>query len=100
MTADAQDIRLYLFECGVIHVPLRNMNLGEGADGAMITNPTPWYLVSHPRGKVVVDYRKHWGSITDVSTPEMAAEDAVVPAMTRAGFEPSSVRWIVQTHLH
>ena len=23
-------IRLYLFQCGVDHVPLRNLNLGEG----------------------------------------------------------------------
>ena len=110
MTTDTQHIRLYLFECGVIHVPLRNMNLGEGANGEMITNPTPWYLVTHPRGNVVidggnapevaVDYRKHWGAITEVSTPEMTPEEAVLPAMKRAGFEPASVRWIVQTHLH
>ena len=110
MTTDAQDIRLYLFECGVIHVPLRNMNLGEGADGEMVTNPTPWYFLTHPRGNVVidggnapevaVDYRMHWGSITDVSTPEMTPDEAALPAMRAAGFAAERVRWIVQTHLH
>jgi glyoxylase-like metal-dependent hydrolase (beta-lactamase superfamily II) len=104
------EIRLYMFECGVIHVPLRNMNLGEGADGEMVTNPTPWYFVTHPRGNVVIDggnapevagdYRKHWGALTEVSTPEMTPEQAVVPAMLAAGFDPADVRWIVQTHLH
>jgi N-acyl homoserine lactone hydrolase len=104
------EIRLYLFECGVIHVPVRNMNLNEGGDGELITNPTPWYLVTHPRGNVVIDggnapevandYRTHWGSITDVSTPEMAPDEALLPALERAGFDPESVRWIVQTHLH
>ena len=35
------EIRLYMFECGVIRVPLRNMNMGEGGGGEMVTNPTP-----------------------------------------------------------
>jgi N-acyl homoserine lactone hydrolase len=110
MATEAQDIRLYLFECGVIHVPLRNMNLGEGADGEMVTNPTPWYFLAHPRGNVVidggnapevaVDYRRHWGSITDVSTPEMTPDEAALPAMRAAGLAAEEVRWIVQTHLH
>ncbi len=110
MTEADRDIRLYLFECGVIHVPLRNLNLGEGANGEMITNPTPWYLLTHPRGNVVidggnapevaVDFRKHWGKLTEVSTPEMKPEEAVVPALEAAGFDPADVRWIVQTHLH
>jgi N-acyl homoserine lactone hydrolase len=110
MATEAQDIRLYLFECGVIHVPLRNMNLGEGADGEMVTNPTPWYFLAHPRGNVVVDggnapevavdYRRHWGSITDVSTPEMTPDEAALPAMRAAGLAAEGVRWIVQTHLH
>ena len=110
ITTGVDDIRLYLFECGVIHVPLRNMNLGEGANGEMVTNPTPWYLVTHPRGNVVIDggnapevagdYRKHWGALTEVSTPVMTPEQAVVPALRAAGFDPADVRWIVQTHLH
>ena len=75
-------IRLYFFQCGVIRVPLRNVNLGEGGGGEMVTAPTPWYFVTHPRGNVVidggnapevaVDYREHWGKITEVSTPVMS----------------------------
>jgi N-acyl homoserine lactone hydrolase len=110
MSSGDQGIRLYLFQCGVTHLPVRNFNLNEGADGEMLTTPTPWYLVTHPRGNVIVDggnapevavdYRKHWGSITDVSTPVMRPEEAVLPALEQAGFDPASVRWIVQTHLH
>jgi len=110
MAGACGDIRLYLFQCGVIHVPLRNVNLGEGGGGEMVTTPTPWYFVTHPRGNVVidggnapevaVDHRKHWGAITEVSTPVMAPQEAVVPALAAAGFDPADVRWIVQTHLH
>lgn len=95
-------IRLYLFQCGTITAPLRNMNLGEGANGEVITNPTPWYLVTHPRGNVVidggnapevaVDASKHWPELTKHSTPEMRPEEAVVPALEAAGFNPESVR--------
>jgi glyoxylase-like metal-dependent hydrolase (beta-lactamase superfamily II) len=110
MQFSKSDIRLYLCQCGVIHVPLRNVNLNEGAPGELVTTPTPWYFVAHPRGNVVIDggnapevaldYRRHWGSITEVSTPEMAPDDAVLPALDRMGFDPAEVRWIVQTHLH
>ena len=31
--------------------------------------------------EVANDHRTHWGSITDVSTPEMAPEEALLPAL-------------------
>src|SRR6516165_4180204 len=107
---DRRDIRLYLCQCGVIHVPVRNVNLNEGAPGERVTTPTPWYFIVHPRGnavidggnapEVAIDYQRHWGEITNVSTPEMAPEDALLPTLARMGFDPADVRWIVQTHLH
>jgi glyoxylase-like metal-dependent hydrolase (beta-lactamase superfamily II) len=110
MLAERRDVRLYFFQCGVIEVPLRNINLGEGAGGEMVVTPVPWYLVTHPRGNIVidggnapevaVDARTHWGAITEMSTPVMSPDEAVVPAMEAAGFDPADVRWIVQTHLH
>ena len=110
MSVTNSDVRLYLFDSGVIHNPLRIMNLHEGADGEIMSNPTAWYVLAHPRGDVVIDggnapqvatdYRRHWGSVTDTSIPEMSPEQAVVPAMRRAGLDPANVRWIIQTHLH
>jgi glyoxylase-like metal-dependent hydrolase (beta-lactamase superfamily II) len=110
MSATGDDVRLYLFDCGVIHNPLSIMNENEGLDGETVSNPTAWYFLSHPRGNVVVDggnapevasdHRSHWGRVTDVSTPEMTPEQALLPSMRRIGLDPLSVRWIVQTHLH
>jgi glyoxylase-like metal-dependent hydrolase (beta-lactamase superfamily II) len=104
------EIRLYMFEGGTVYLPLRNVNLGQGGDGEMITTPITWFLLTHPRGNVIldggnaaevaVDARKHWGVITEMSTPHMTPEQAVLPSLERVGIEPASVRWIVQSHLH
>jgi N-acyl homoserine lactone hydrolase len=104
------EVRLYMFDGGSTYLPLRNVNLGQGGDGEMITTPTIWFAITHPRGHVVidggnapevaVDAKKHWGAITEMSTPIMSPEQAAVPALNAAGIDPADVRWIVQSHLH
>jgi glyoxylase-like metal-dependent hydrolase (beta-lactamase superfamily II) len=104
------DIRLYAFEGGSITLPLRNFRLGEGGDGDMITTPVIWFLLTHPRGNVIidggnaaeaaVDAKAHWGAITEHSTLTMTPDQAVVPSLERLGVDPESIRWIVQSHLH
>ena len=64
----------------------------------MITTPTIWFAITHPRGHVVidggnapevaVDAAKHWGAITEMSTPIMSPEEAVVPALRGQGSIP------------
>jgi glyoxylase-like metal-dependent hydrolase (beta-lactamase superfamily II) len=102
-------IRLYAFDGGSTTIPLRNHILGAGQAGEMITTPVIWFLLTHPRGNVVIDGGnaaevavdpKHWGRITEMSTVTMAPEQAVVPALERAGVATESVRWILQSHLH
>ena len=85
------DIRLYMFEGGTVYLPLRNVNLGQGGNGEMITTPVTWFVLTHPRGNVVfdggnaaavaVDAKKHWGVITEMSTPFMTPEQAVLPSL-------------------
>lgn len=104
------DIRLYMFECGTVRLPLRNVNLWQGEGGEMVTTPTPWFLITHPRGNVVidggnapevaVDARKHWGPVTEMSTPIMSPDQAIVPTLEKLGIELASIRWIIQSHLH
>ena len=93
-----------------MYLPLRNVNLGQGGNGEMITTPVTWFVLTHPRGNVIfdggnaaavaVDAKKHWGVITEMSTPFMEPEQAVLPSLERIGVDPASVRWIVQSHLH
>ena len=103
-------IRLYVFDGGKIHLPRRNIYMRSEAGDEMITTPVIWFVITHPRGNVVidggnaaevaVDAAKHWGAITRTSTPLFTAEQAVVPSLKRAGIDPTSIRWIVQSHLH
>jgi N-acyl homoserine lactone hydrolase len=103
-------IRLYMFEGGLTHIPLRNFTMGKGLAGEMITTPVIWFLLTHPRGNVIIDggnaaeaaidARAHWGAITEMSTLEMSPEQACVPTLERLGVDLGSIRWIVQSHLH
>jgi N-acyl homoserine lactone hydrolase len=105
-----REIRLYMFEGGTVDLPLRNFTMGAGQGGERIVTPVIWFLITHPRGNVIldggnapevaVDAKAHWGAITEMSTVTMAPEQAVLPALETVGVEPESVRWIVQSHLH
>ena len=106
----SEPIRLYMFEGGTVYLPLRNFTLGAGQGGEMITTPIIWFLLTHPRGNVIVDggnaaevaidAKAHWGRITEMSTAIMAPQQAVVPQLERLGIDLASIRWIVQSHLH
>jgi glyoxylase-like metal-dependent hydrolase (beta-lactamase superfamily II) len=106
----AEEIRLYLFECGVINVPLAAMIAGEGLDGERVRNPTPWYLITHPRGNVIIDGGNapevavdpvaHWGELGRRSPTEMRPDQAVLPELEKIGVDPASIRWVLQSHLH
>jgi glyoxylase-like metal-dependent hydrolase (beta-lactamase superfamily II) len=103
------DIRLYMFDGGILKCHVENIKMNQGL-GDPYEIPVPWFLLTHPRGNVVidggnaaecaVDPRAHWGAIMDVYDPVMTPEQACVPALRAAGFDPAGVRWILQSHLH
>jgi len=106
----ADDIRLYLFECGIIKIPRYVVNAQDALDESRLDNPTPWYVITHPRGNVIidggnapevaVDAIKHWGVLAERSPVIMTPDQAVLPELERIGVDPASVRWVVQSHLH
>ena len=105
----ADDIRLYMFECGTLRCHVENIKLNQGL-GEEYEIPVPWFLVTHPRGNVVIDGGNaaecaidaygHWGAISDVYRPAMTPEQACAPALRDAGFDPADVAYILQSHLH
>jgi glyoxylase-like metal-dependent hydrolase (beta-lactamase superfamily II) len=105
----ADDVRLYMFECGTLKCHVENIKMNQGL-GEEYEIPVPWYLITHPKGNVVIDGGNaaacatdpvgHWGATTDVYYPEMTEEQACVPALKNAGFDPADVKFIVQSHLH
>jgi N-acyl homoserine lactone hydrolase len=103
------DIRLYLFQCGVQENLKHLITLNRGLNEPL-TIPIPFYLITHPRGHVLVDGGNaaqvaedpegHWGRIARRYPPRMRPEEACVPQLERLGIALTDVRWIVQTHLH
>lgn len=99
-----------MFQCGThktqMHLIKANTGLGEPYE-----IPVPWYVITHPRGNVLIDGGNapavavdpvaHWGrQLTDFFWPEMTPDEAVLPQLERVGIAPESIRWIVQSHLH
>jgi N-acyl homoserine lactone hydrolase len=103
------DMRLHMFECGTLQCHVQNIKMNQGL-GDKYEIPVPWYVIEHPRGLVVIDggnaaecaadARGHWGAICEVYWPTMTPEQACVPAMRAAGFDPADVRYVLQSHLH
>jgi N-acyl homoserine lactone hydrolase len=102
-------VKLHMFECGTLKCHLENIKMNQGI-GEEYEIPVPWFVVEHPAGLAVIDGgnaaecaddpRAHWGAISDVYWPVMTPEQACVPAMKAAGFDPTEVRYVLQSHLH
>jgi N-acyl homoserine lactone hydrolase len=102
------DVRLYMFECGTLKCRVQNIKMNQGLEDYEI--PVPWFLITHPRGNVVidggnaaqcaVDPRAHWGAVCDEMWPTMTAEQACVPALRAAGFDPADIRFVLLSHMH
>jgi N-acyl homoserine lactone hydrolase len=99
--------RLYMFDGGTMHAQLQLIKLNQGSE--MVSFPIPWFLLTHPRGNVIIDGgnavelandTSHWGEMGETVAVDMTRDQAVVPALQNLGIGLNTVRWIVQTHLH
>lgn len=107
--ASANGVRLHMFEGGSIKCRVHNVKAGQGV-GEPFEFPVPWFLIEHPRGLALIDGGiaapcaddplQHWGPIANTYWPVMTPEQAVVPALERAGFDPADVRYVLNSHLH
>jgi N-acyl homoserine lactone hydrolase len=106
----ADSVRLYMFQTGTLRCKMQSikMNTGMGEDYEI---PVPWYVITHPKGTIVIDGGNpaevvddpvgHWGTkITDGYWPVMTAEEAVVPSLESIGVDLGDVRWLLQSHMH
>ncbi|MBG0778093.1 MAG: N-acyl homoserine lactonase family protein [Desulfovibrionaceae bacterium] len=102
-------MRLYLFEAGVLkskkHFFTLNQGLGEPFDV-----PVPFFLIDHPRGKVLFDTgnaletvdrkREHWGAMVDAYDVVMAEDQWCANAIRKVGVEPGDIDYVILSHLH
>lgn len=85
-------------------------NIKMNADPTPYEIPVPWYLITHPKGNVVIDGGNavecatdpegHWGGITSVYWPAMTAEQGVEAELEKLGIPKDSIRYVLQSHLH
>lgn len=104
----SDEIRLYFFQTGRIRQKEVNIKLGAGQDEFF--TPIPWFLITHPRGNVVIDGgiaveaaidpKAHWGAVADVYYPFMEPEEGCVNRMKQNGFDPADVKYVIHSHLH
>jgi N-acyl homoserine lactone hydrolase len=102
-------VKLHMFEGGSIKCRVHNVKMGQG-QGEPFEFPVPWFVIEHPRGLAVIDGGmapgvaedplRHWGPIANTYWPVMAPEQACVPSLEAAGFDPADVRYLLQSHLH
>ena len=102
------DIRLYLFQTGSIRQKEVNIKLGTSQD-EFIT-PIPWFLITHPKGNVIIDGgiaveaardpKAHWGGVAEIYWPMLKEADTCEIQLEAAGFKAADVRYVLQSHLH
>jgi N-acyl homoserine lactone hydrolase len=105
----ADDLRLYFFECGSLKTELQYIKMNQGL-GDPYEIPVPFFLIVHPKGNVLFDggnalevardARAHWGDVVDAYEPVMTEDDFCVNQLQRFDFDPASVKYVVQSHLH
>lgn len=104
----SNEIRLYMLQTGSLKCKENNIKMNASLDPYEI--PVPWYLITHPKGNVIIDGGnavecatnpvEHWGGITQVYWPVMTEEDGCVNAVKAMGIAPESIKFVLQSHLH
>lgn len=102
------EIRLYMFQTGVLKCKENNIKMNASLDPYEI--PVPWYFIKHPKGNIVIDGgnavecatnpKEYWGGITDVYWPEMKAEEGCENVIKSLDIDPASIKYVLQSHLH
>ncbi|NKL67044.1 AttM family quorum-quenching N-acyl homoserine lactonase [Rhizobium leguminosarum] len=102
------DIRLYMFQTG--HIRQKEVNIKLGMSQDEFITPIPWYLITHPKGNVVIDGgialeaaqdpKAHWGTTADVYYPLLTEEETCIHQLEAAGFKAEDVRYVLHSHLH
>lgn len=104
----SNEIRLYMFQTSVLKCKENNIKMNASQDPYEI--PVPWYLITHPKGNIVIDGGNsvlcatdpvgHWGGITEVYWPVMEESEGCVNTLESLGIDPASVKFVLQSHLH
>jgi N-acyl homoserine lactone hydrolase len=103
-------IRVYAFHCGGDQADLAITDPLDRNVGTRVYTPFFFYLVEHPRGRVLFDSgvhpaaredpRGYLGAVVDGIDLELAPDDDVPGQLRRLQLTPADVDVLVQSHLH
>lgn len=104
-----RDTRLYMLDTGSVRLKVHNIKMNQG-DGADYEVPVPFYVLTHPKGIVVIDggiavecaqnAQEYWGAASTVFRPVMTEAQGCVARLGEIGIAPEDVTHVVQSHLH
>lgn len=102
-------MKLYFFNSGTLTCDKSLLTMGKDV-GKTVTVPVPFFLIDHPKGKVLYDTgnalevakdaRKHWGAVCDVYVPDVSEDDYIVNQLEKIGVKPEEISLVVMSHLH
>ncbi|MXV38055.1 MBL fold metallo-hydrolase [Flavobacteriaceae bacterium Ap0902] len=97
-----------MFQTGVLKCRENNIKMNASLEPYEI--PVPWYLITHPKGHIIIDGgnavecatnpKEHWGAITEVYWPVMKEEEGCVNVIKALGIDPHDIKYVLQSHLH
>ena len=103
------NIRLYMLQSGILKTKVHHIKMNQGGE-ADYEIPVPFYLITHPKGHILIDggnavevatdARGYWGDILEVYDPVLDPADGCVDQVRRLGIDPTEIRYVVQSHLH
>lgn len=102
------EIRLYMFSSGSLKTTTNAIKMNQGF--APMEIPVPWFLITHPKGNIVIDGgcaaevawdpQGHWGKSCEVYWPVMREDEACLPALRKIGLDAEAIQFVVQSHMH
>ena len=107
-SAQAQDIRIYVFSSGALTIG-KGVLQNFGPMDPPIQIPVGFYLVKHPKGNVLFDTGNNDNLIKDINwwpkglqglKPVMTPDVAIDAQLAKIGVTPDDVKYVVASHLH
>lgn len=95
-------MKLYIFRSGTMHLPDKTILTGGIAEGKTFTIPVLCYLVVHPRGLALFDTGmnlKNWSS-PNKEIGEQRPEQMIDKQLIMLGFKPEDIKYVILSHMH
>ena len=109
MTKERRQTKLMFFQSGTLESQKHLFTSGRDV-GVPFIVPVPFFLIDHPKGRVLFDTGnaaevaydadRHWGIATKAYLPHMKPQEFVVPQLMSIGIAPEQIDIVVLSHLH